>query len=275
VQLLLLLALAAQPDGGVDGGLPYFVDAGVPLTPAMDAVAHTTKRELVKQLLDDGQHIRFGTDDKGPVNVWRPATYKAEGAILIVYVHGFYNSADSAFLEHHLSEQFRDSGRNAMFVVPEAPSWRTDDVIWKDLDELLDAVEKNAKVPMPKGPVWVIAHSGAYRTAASWLKNPKIERVVLLDALYSADDDFREWVNGADGGTHRLTVVGYDTAQRVEWFLRRQPTAVRLDDLPFLYDGLRPSQAAATLLYVQSERFGHMELVTSGRVLPLLIHSLK
>jgi hypothetical protein len=147
--------------------------------------------------------------------------------------------------------------------------------MWKDLDELLDAVEKQGRVPMPKGPVWIIAHSGAYRTAASWLKNPKIERIVLLDALYAADDEFREWVTATDGGTHRLTVVGYDTAQRAEWFMRKHPTALRLDDLPFLYDGLRPQLASAPLLYVQSERFGHMELVTSGRVLPLLIHSLK
>jgi hypothetical protein len=273
--VLRLVALAVLTQ--LDGGVPYAVDAGTPLTPAMDAVTHTNKRELVRQLLDDGQHVRFGTDDKGPVNVWRPASYKPETALLVVYVHGFYNNADSAFLEHHLSEQFRDSGRNAMFVVPEAPSWRTDDVIWKDLDELLAAVEQNAKVPMPKGPVWVIAHSGAYRTAAAWLSNPKIERVVLLDALYSADEDFRSWVNNADGGTntHRLTVVGYDTAQRAEWFLKKHPSALRLDDLPFLYDGLKPQQAAANLLYVQSERFGHMELVTSGRVLPMLLHSLK
>jgi hypothetical protein len=265
--LSLLLTALGQLDAGVD--------AGVPLTPAMDAVSHTTRREYVTQLLDDGRHVRFGTDDKGPVNVWRPLTYKPEGALTIVYVHGFYNSCDSAFLEHHLSEQFRDSGRNALFIVPEAPSWRTDDVLWKDLDELLEAVEKQGKVPIPKGPVWVIAHSGAYRTAASWLKNPKIERIVLLDALYSADDDFREWLTSTEGGTHRLTVVGYDTAQRAEWFMRKHPTALRLDDLPFLYDGLRPQLASAPLLYVQSERFGHMELVTSGRVLPLLIHSLK
>src|SRR5262249_3373681 len=98
---------------------------------------------------------------------------------------------------------------------------------------------------------------------------------LLLDALYSADEDFRTWVNATDGGTHRLTVIGYDTAQRVEWFLKKHPTALRLDDLPFLYDGLTPKQAQATLLYVQSERFGHRELVTSGRVLPMLLHSLK
>lgn len=252
-------------------------DAGPP-TPAAALIAQTDRRELVTQLLDDGRHVRFGTDGRGPVQVWRPQSYKPEGALTVVYVHGFYDNADTAFFGHHLSEQFRDSGRNALFIVPEAPSWRTDDVVWKDLDELLVAVETQARVTLPKGPVWVVAHSGAYRTAASWLSNPRIERVILLDALYSADDDFTRWVRATpepSGPVHRLTVVGFDTAQRSEWFLRAHPNAVKLDDLPFLYDGFRPSQASAQVLYLQSERFGHMELVTSGRVLPVLLHGLK
>jgi hypothetical protein len=265
-----VLVLLQQLDAGL-------ADAGPPPTPASTLISQTTRREWVTQLLDDGRHVRFGTDDRGPVNVWRPATYKPESAITVVYVHGFYDNCDSAFFGHHLSEQFRDSGRNALFIVPEAPSWRTDDVVWKDLAELLDLVEKQSRVKMPAGPVWVVAHSGAYRTAAAWLPHPKLERVILLDALYSADDDFSAWVKNADGGTavHRLTVIGFDTAQRAEWFLRAHPTAVKLDDLPFLFDGFRGTQATAPVLYMQSERFGHMELVTSGRVLPVLLHGLK
>ncbi|MBL8949969.1 MAG: hypothetical protein JNK82_04275 [Myxococcaceae bacterium] len=249
------------------------VDAGT-LTPAASLIAQTSRRELVVQLLDDGRHVRFGTDGRGAVNTWRPQTYKPETALTVVYVHGFFDNADTAFWGHHLAEQFRDSARNALFIVPEAPSWRTDDVVWRDLDELLAATEKQARVTLPKGPVWVIAHSGAYRTAQAWLSNPKVERVILLDALYSADDDFTAWVK-ADGATHRLTVIGFETAQRTEWFLRAHPNAVKLDDVPFLYDLWKPALTTAPVLYLQSERFGHMELVTSGRVLPVLLHSLK
>ena len=53
------------------------------------------------------------------------------------------------------------------------------------------------------------------------------------------------------------------------------PLSVKLDDVPFLYDGFRAAQASAPVLYMLSERFAHMELVTSGRVLPLLLHGLK
>ena len=266
-----MLLLAAVLLGQLDAGTP-------PPTPAAALISQTTRAEFVVQLLDDGRHVRFGTADKGAVNVWRPARYKPEGAVTVVYVHGFFDNADTAFWGHHLAEQFRDSGRNALFIVPEAPSWRTDDVIWKDLGELLVAVEKQARVPMPKGPVWVVAHSGAYRTAAAWLSHPKLERVVLVDALYSMDDEFSGWVKGAPepgSPARKLTVIGFDTAQRAEWFLRAHPNAVKLDDVPFLYDGFRAAQATAPVLYMLSERFGHMELITSGRVLPLLLHGLK
>ena len=266
---LCLALVLGQLDGGADGGVP-------PLTPTMDLVLHTTKAEMVVELLDDGRHVRFGTDDKGPVHVWRPLYFRPEAAFTVVYVHGFFNNVDSAFLEHRLAEQFRDSGRNALFIVPEAPSWRTDEVVWKDLDELLTAVEQRLRAKLPPGPVWVMAHSGAYRTAAEWLKCPRVERMVLLDALYAADEEFRDWVQSTDGGTpHKLTVVGFDTATRAEIFLKRHPTAAKLDDLPFLFDGFRSAHATAPLLYVQSERFGHMELVTSGRVIPILLHGLK
>lgn len=266
-----VFALLAQLDAGPG-------DAGVePPTPAAALIAQTTRHELVSQLLDDGRHVRFGTDARGPVNTWRPATYSPQTALAVVYVHGFYDNADTSFWGHHLAEQFRDSARNALFIVPEAPSWRTDDVVWKDLEELLVAVERHARTPMPKGPVWVIAHSGAYRTAVQWLKHPRLERVVLLDALYSADDEFTRWAKNEGEGavTRKLTIIGFDTAQRAEWFLRAHPTAVKLDDLPFLYDGFKAAHATAPVLYLQSERFGHMELVTSGRVLPLILHGLK
>ena len=116
--MLSLLLLGALADGGVEPAPPP--------TPAMALVGQTTAREYVEQLLEDGKHVRFGTDDKGPVHVWRPLSYKPATASIVLYLHGFYSSADSAFFEHRLATQFRDSGRNAVFIVPEVPSWRTD-----------------------------------------------------------------------------------------------------------------------------------------------------
>ncbi len=251
-------------------------DAGAaPPTPTALAVARTTESEYVDELLDDGRHVRFGTRDKGAVHVWWPSYYRPASASLVVYLHGYYTDADGAFEHHHLSSQFRDSDRNAVFVVPEAPSWRTDGVVWKDLPELLDTVFKRVKgLKRPEGELMVVGHSGAYRSVVEWVKTPKLQSLVLLDAHYGGDKELKEYLDLTDEGLHQLVLVGFDTAQHSEWWLKRHPEAVKLDGVPFLYDKLSPERARAKLLYLYSERFDHFGLVTTGKVLPMLLHAL-
>ncbi len=257
---LLALLLLAQTDEGP--------------TPAQLAIRNTSEREYVDELLEDGRYIRFGTKDAGPVHVWRPRTYKRETAVTVVYLHGFYTDVDRAMLEHALPTQFRDSARNALFIVPETRSWRTDPLVWKDLEALLTTVEKRTKLERPKGGVIVVAHSGGYRTVVEWLTQESLEKVVLIDGLYGSDDDFSKWASVGDKAK-QLVLVGFDTQQRTEWFLRKHPKAVRLDDLPYLFDELPPSYRTAPVLYFQDERFDHMGLITSGRLLPWLLHVLR
>ncbi|MEW5738552.1 MAG: hypothetical protein AB1938_06475 [Myxococcota bacterium] len=245
-------------------------------TPARELVAHTRPEEYVEQLLDDGRHQRFGTA-QGPVHVWRPRSYQASSAATVVYVHGFYTDVDRAMEEHRLTQQFRDSGRNALFIVPEARSWRSDPVFWPDLEELLTTVERRLKLKRPKGPLVVVGHSGAYKTIVGWLGHPKLAQVILVDGLYGNDDDYRGWISdGHEAATPRqLVLVGFDTQQRAEWFAKRHGQTVRLDTLPWLYDELPASVRKAPVLAVQSERLDHMQLVTSGRLLPWLLHALR
>lgn len=259
------MALLAQlPDGGVE-----------PPTPMREAVLNTIEREWVEEWLDDGKYVRFGTKDAGPVHVWRPRFYKKETAELVVYVHGFYTNADGAMREHQLTAQFRDSGRNALFIVPEARSWRTDAVLWPDLEKLVAEVEKRLKLERPQGRVVLIGHSGAYRTLSGWLTHEKVSQVLLVDGLYGNESDFKAWLEAPDSALPRqLVMVGYDTQQRAEWFARKQK-AVQLDTLPWLYDELSPAVRRAPLVTVQSERLDHMALVTDGRLLPWLLHAFR
>ncbi len=240
-------------------------------TPTQLALRNTTEKEYVDELLEDGRYVRFGTKDQGPVHVWRPRTYRRDTAVTVVYLHGFYTDADRAMLEHALPTQFRDSARNALFIVPETRSWRNDALLWKDLDALLSEVEHRTKLQRPKGGVVVVAHSGGYRTVVEWLPNPAVDKVVLVDGLYGNDDDFSKWA--ATG--KQLVLVGFDTQQRSEPFLRKQSKLVRLDDLPYLFDELPAGYRSAPVLYFQSERFDHMGLITSGRLLPWLLHVLR
>lgn len=243
-------------------------------TPAQRLIARTSQRELVEQLLEDGRHVRFGTASQGPVHVWRPRGYHLETAETVVYLHGFYSDVDQAMLAHQLATQFRDSGRNALFVVCETRSWRTDPLVWPDLEALLAMVEQRARLRRPQGPVTVVSHSGGYKTVVEWLKHEALSRVVLVDGLYGNDEDFSRWLK-PEATRRQLVLVGFDTQQRTDAFLRGHGAAMRLDDLPYLYDELPANLARARLLYLQSERFDHMGLVTSGRLLPWLLHVLR
>lgn len=276
--LALACALGALDGGvGLDGGADAGArDAGQSAIPdptwAQRLVNATTDAERAEQLLDDGTHVRFGTRTHGPVHVWRPRGYKPDKSDLILYLHGFYTDADAAMLDHQLARQFRDSGRSALFVVAEAPSWRTDPTYWEDLDELLAQVAEHGGAPMPSGKVTAVGHSGAYRTIASWLKSPRLDRVVLLDGLYAADNDFHAWLAGDE--KKQLFLIGFDTTQRTGWFLQRYQDVGRLDEVPYLYDRLPPALAKQRLVFLSTHRFDHMGLVTEGRVLPWVLHVL-
>jgi hypothetical protein len=216
-----------------------------------------------------GQHIRLATE-RGPVHVWLPPGYRAETAGVALYVHGYYTGVDRAWREHRLAEQFRASGRNAMFIAPEAPAGAQDEVSWPVLGELLVEVRRQTGLRRPWGPVVVLAHSGGYRTAMAWLEHRQLEQIVLVDALYGEEAVFRAWLE-EPGPPRQLILVGGDTVRWTEPFVRElAPGRVRVfDRLPERGD-LDEADRRAPLLYFRSQ-YSHMGLVEDGRALPILL----
>jgi hypothetical protein len=212
-----------------------------------------------------GTHWRLETR-AGPVHVWRPAAYQARSATTVVYLHGYYSNVDQAWEAHHLAEQFRASGRNALFIAPESPGSATEAVAWSDPAALLWAVREGTGLPIPPERLVVVAHSGAYRTAALWLSSGLVGEAILVDALYGEHDAFAAWV---DKG-HRLVVVVAITGRQTEQFLSRVNTPAVRADFPRSLAGLDERARRAPLLTLRSTE-GHMELVTEGRTLPLLL----
>lgn len=260
--LLLVVALGQAADAG-PGEAP---------SPTAQSLARTQPTEWVEQWLDDGRHVRFGTKDQGPVHAWRPRHYQPETAATVVYLHGFYTDVDGAVRDHALTAQFRDSARNALFLVPEARSGPTDRVLWADLEALLVEVETRLHLARPKGPVVLVGHSGAYKTMAGWLAHPKVTQVLLVDGLYGDDAAFAQWLDGGPG--RQLVLVGFETQRRAEWFAKKRP-AVQLEGLPWLYDELPAATRRAPLVTILSERLDHMGLVEDGRLLPWLLHAFR
>jgi hypothetical protein len=216
-----------------------------------------------------GRHWRIDTAH-GPVHVWTPPGYRADTAGVVVYVHGYYTDVDAAWDEHHLAAQFAASGRDALFIAPEAPRGNRHDVYWRSLGDLLREVRRHTGLVMPwsepgRGIV-ALGHSGAYRTLLEWLDERELAHVVLLDGLYGHEQAFLDWLD--EGALRRLTLVGLDTLRWSE--LVSHPAAHQLDWIPDHVADVPEAARTARLLHVRSQH-GHMELVTEGKAMPVLL----
>ena len=291
----LLAAAPALADEPVDDpGTPGENDAPVTTpdpvpdpapTPAPKArmtqpLPHATRKERERE--DDGRlekredtvaggkHWRIKTPE-GAVHVWIPDGYDRSTAGTVIYVHGYYVDVDTAWREYNLARQFRASHQNAMFIVPEAPAGNDDSVNWPALKDLRRAVAR-ANITLPDGPVIVMGHSGAFRTIMQWVDHRLIEQIILLDAMYAGESAFDEYIGtGKRADQHKLIVVGASTAQESASFAHKYKFAVAREKMPTSVSGFTRHQKNARLLYIRSQ-FDHMSIVTSGKVIPTLLH---
>jgi hypothetical protein len=213
-------------------------------------------------LVERGRHWRIETE-RGPVHVWIPEGYDAATAATVVFVHGYHVAVDQAWSEYRLPQQFALSGINAMFVAPAAPDGKNASVVWKSLFALVAAVKANVDVAMPSQRLVAVGHSGAYRTLASWVANPQLDTMVLLDAVY-AEYSFISWFRASPD--RRLINIAYETTVWSDYMHRWLPTE-RVEGLP-LY-----GFPHARVVYATTD-IGHWELVLDGVALPLALRSI-
>ena len=193
------------------------------------------------QLVEGGAHVRLSTQ-RGPVHLW----CRGEPKRVVVYVHGYRDDLDSAFINHQLAAQFAKSEVEAMFIVVAAPSGPGQPVVFEDLDALLEEVGVSAQVP-----VLVVGHSGGHRTLKAWLGSARVEEVVLLDGFYGESKTWTKWLTARPNA--KLRAVGQHTFDHAEEWRLGLPLEVREQ--------------------VKHERAGcpHMEIVTNGEWIPRVI----
>ncbi len=216
----------------------------------------------------DGWHRALRTS-RGTVHVWTPAGYEPSTAGVLLYVHGYYTDVDTAWRRHHLSRQFAASARNALFIAPEAPIGEHEAVRWPKLQELLLEVSERTGTPLPAGRRVAVAHSGGFRTVRSWL-DERLDTVVLLDAVYGGEADFRQWFASAppSGPRRRLFLVAEKTTPRSTRLAEALGGAHILDAVPGRAAAEVPRDARVVLLHSQ---YDHMRIVTAGRVIPAVL----
>ncbi len=260
--------------------------ADAPVTtpaPVRARLSNPTPRTIRPRIQDDGEsrldkqedtvaggrHFRVKTA-QGAVHIWFPENYDRATAGTVVYVHGYWTGADGAWRDHELARQFRASHQNAMFVVPDAPSSNEQSVQWPALSDLRRAVAR-ANIKMPDGPVIVMGHSGAFRTVMQWVDNRVVDQIILLDALYAGESAFDEYIkSGKRADDHKLIVVAASTAQASQAFATKYKFAVAREKMPDSVKGFTKRERGAKLLYIRSQ-YEHMQIVTSKKVIPMLL----
>lgn len=231
--------------------------------------ARKKRYDKTERRLAGGTHWRIKTE-KGPIHVWVPDGYDRATAGTVIYVHGYNTTADRAWRDHKLAQQFRKSRQNAIFIVPSAPRNNQQEVRWRSLGALKKAVIR-ANFRLPDGAPVVMAHSGAFRTVAHWLDNRLLAEVILLDALYGKAKDFEVFIHGGKRAKHhKLIVVATSTAEKARKFASKFRYAAVRDSIPRSYAEFTRREKRSKLLYLRSQ-YGHMALVTNGKVIPLLL----
>ena len=214
-----------------------------------------------------GTHFRIATP-RGPIHVFRPAGYNRATAGILVYVHGYYANVDQAWQEHGLASQFAASRRNAIFIAPDAPVGGDETSPWRHLDSLVAKACRTAHLSIPSGPWMVVGHSAAYRTIVPWLTQPEIRHIILVDALYGNEPEFRKWLTSERA--HKLTLIVKGTAKWADPFAQSIPYTVRMARVPTAPGELPATARGAKLLYIPSQ-IGHFELITDRKVLPAIL----
>jgi hypothetical protein len=217
-----------------------------------------------------GKHMRID-GPRGPIHVWIPPSYRAETGATIIYLHGYYDDADSAWIGHRLPEQFAMSALNAMFIVPEAPSGVKPPVNYPSLSEVLRIVEEKTGVSRGMALTAVVGHSGAFRTIHTWLDEPLIDQLVLIDAMYADEELIEAWYKATP--RHRVITLGEDTLLWNETFLRDLSDVFVMDRVPPTYDTWPAEAKTARAVYIRAQ-YMHMPLVMDGIVLPALLRLL-
>lgn len=216
-----------------------------------------------------GEHARLSSE-RGVVHVWRPANYRAETAGIVVYVHGYFAGVDRVWREHALAQQFAESRENALFIAPEAPTRDREPVRWDSLGRLLETVA--GALPLPRGPLVVVGHSGAFRTILPWLQDRRVRNLILLDGLYGRELPFHTWLRsgGRTASAKQLVVVAAETSRKAERFAGHYRASAKLAAVPETSDSLTEKQRRAPVILMRSQ-YEHNAIVTSGRVIPLLL----
>jgi len=150
------------------------------------------------------------------VGIFIPKGFRAGDKIdFVVHFHGWRHTVAGTLPEYNLIDQFVDSGKNAILIVPQGPKDAPDSFGGKLEDTngfktfMNEALEKLrgsgvlGRNDFGAGNVIISGHSGGYHVMAAILDHggmsDKIKETWLFDALYGGTEDYVGWQKREDG----------------------------------------------------------------------------
>ncbi len=217
----------------------------------------------------------------------------------VVHFHGWRHQFVSSLSEYKLIEQFVNSGRNAILIVPQGPYDAPDSFGGKLEDEngfkrfMGDVVttlrERGVIRTGAIGNIILSGHSGGYQVISSIVArgglSEYVKEVWLFDALYARTDKFMDWykhypgrrlidIYTLHGGTKEETeklIASLKTAKPEIPFLAKNEADVTASDLRknrliFIYSALEHNEVV-----FKQDQF--REYLKTSRLAPIKIYS--
>lgn len=165
-------------------------------------------------IYDNETYAYRGHYDDSSVAIFIPRRFKPTAETdIVVYFHGWNNNIDSACEQFKLIEQFCESNKNAIFVLPQGPKNSPDsfggkleekDGLKNLIDDVLKFLAEKGKVNSTRpGKIILSGHSGGFEVISYCLMRggltDHISDVILFDALYGHTEKFVHWIEKYKG----------------------------------------------------------------------------
>jgi hypothetical protein len=149
----------------------------------------------------------------GSVGIFVPKGFRETGKTdFIIHFHGWRNHIDTVLSQFNLVEQFCQSGRNAIFVVPQGPldaadsfggKLEDDHGFQRFINEMMQKLKERGIIhDSHVGDIILSGHSGGYHVMSGILARgglqENIREVWLFDALYGGTENFTAWFAGTN-----------------------------------------------------------------------------
>ena len=165
------------------------------------------------------------------VAIFIPKGFRESGKTdFVVHFHGWRNHLEIVFSQYQLIEQFVESCRNAMLIVPQGPFDACDsfggkledaDGFKRFMGEVMDTLLQQRKLNAEAiGNVILSGHSGGYRAIAFILAQggmtERMKEVWLFDALYKQTEKFLTWLDQHQGRLINIYTANAGTKEETE-----------------------------------------------------------